>query len=64
MVPRSDKITVDELAEDLRVEYRANKRRSADRLELSLAHLLRFFGGWRAARVTTTAPAHAPISAR
>ena len=42
--PRADRITVAQLAADLKAEYTANGRRSLDRLELSLAHLLLFFG--------------------
>src|SRR3990167_482302 len=44
IVPRADKITVAELAEDLKADYKANGRKSADRLEFSLAHLLPVFG--------------------
>lgn len=51
IVPRVDRITVAELAEDLRADYKANGRRSADRLEFSLAHLLPFFGPRRAIEV-------------
>jgi integrase len=53
VLPRADKITVSELAERVRADYRANGRRSADRLEYSLAHILPFFGARRAIQVTT-----------
>ncbi len=48
-----DKITIAELADDLRRDYQANRRRSGDRLEYSLAHLLGFFGPRRAVNVKT-----------
>jgi integrase len=48
IAPRVDKITVAELAEDLKADYKANGRKSADRLAFSLAHLLPFFGTRRA----------------
>ena len=54
VAPRSDKVTVAQLADDLKAEYKANGRRSLDRLELSLAHLLPFFGPQRALQVTST----------
>jgi integrase len=51
--PRADKVTVAELAEDVRNDYRVNNERSsADRLEFSLQHILPFFGSRRAAQVT------------
>ena len=53
IVPRADKITVAALAEDLRADYQANGRRSADRLEYSLAHLLPVFGPRPAMQVTS-----------
>jgi integrase len=53
VVPRADRITVAALAEDLRADYQANGRRSADRLEYSLAHLLPVFGTRPAMQVTS-----------
>jgi hypothetical protein len=44
IAPRADKISVAQLAEDLKADYKVNGRRSLDRLELSLGHLLPFFG--------------------
>jgi integrase len=44
VVPRADRVTVAELAENLRADYKAHGRKSADRLEFSLAHLLPVFG--------------------
>src|SRR5687768_11433529 len=54
VAPRADRITVAQLAEDLKAEYTANGRRSLDRLELSLAHLLPFLGAERAMQVRST----------
>jgi integrase len=50
-LPRADKVTVRELTDDLKTEYAANGRKSGDRLEFSLAHLLPVFGDRRALRV-------------
>jgi site-specific recombinase XerD len=50
--PRSNRVTVAELAEGLKANYRANGRRSIRRLELSLAHLLPVFGPRRAMHLT------------
>jgi hypothetical protein len=53
VIPRSDKITVTELAQALRDGYTTNGRKSSERLELSLAHLLPVFGTRRAVHVTS-----------
>jgi hypothetical protein len=53
ILPRADKITIRELADDLKAEYAANGRRSADRLEFSLAHLLPVLGDRRAVQLTS-----------
>jgi hypothetical protein len=53
IVPRSDRVTIAELAENLKADYKANGRKSADRLEFSLAHLLPFFGTRRAMTITS-----------
>jgi len=53
VAPHADRVTVAELAEDLRNDYRANGRRSLERLEHSLGHLLPFFGSRRASQVTS-----------
>jgi integrase len=55
VAPKADKVTVAELADELRAEYAANGRRSADRLEFSLAHLLPALGTCRAQHLTTAA---------
>jgi len=52
ILPRADKVTIDEITGDLKAEYRANNRRSIDRLEDSLEHVLAFFGGRRATQVS------------
>jgi integrase len=52
ILPRADRVTIAELAEDLKADYKANGRKSADRLEFSLAHLLPFFGTRRAMQLT------------
>src|SRR5262245_8589499 len=54
IIPRAERLTVEQLAEGLRQDYQANRRRSADRLEFSLAHLLPVFGARRAVLVTAT----------
>src|SRR5262245_14573407 len=53
IVPRVEQITVVELADDLREDYRANGRRSADRLKGSLRHLLTALGPRRAVQLTS-----------
>jgi integrase len=53
VIPRAERLTVEQLAQGLREDYQANGRRSADRLEFSLAHLLPVFGARRAVHVTT-----------
>jgi integrase len=52
IMPRSDRVTVAELAEGLKADYRANGRRSLRRLDLTLAHLLPVFGPKRAMHLT------------
>jgi integrase len=51
--PRADKVTISDLANDLRAEYAANGRRSAKRLEGSLGHVLEALGHHRAIQLTT-----------
>jgi integrase len=53
VVPRVDRVTIAELAENLKADYKANGRRSADRLGFSLAHLLPALGPRRAIQVTS-----------
>ena len=45
-------MTIAELAENLKADYQANGRKSADRLEFSLAHLLPVFGPRKAIALT------------
>ena len=42
-----ERVTLEDLAELIRNDYRKNARRSADRLERSLLHLTAAFSGWR-----------------
>jgi integrase len=53
IAPRVDKVTVAQLAEDLKTEYRANGRKSLDRVEDAIEHLLPVFGAKRAITVTS-----------
>ena len=53
VVPRADRITIGELAEHLKADYKANGRRSGDRLALSLTHLLPVFGARKAITLTS-----------
>ena len=53
VIPRVDKVTVDQLLDTLEAEYQANGRRSQDRLAVSLTHLRPAFGVRRAAHLTS-----------
>lgn len=54
VIPRMGKVTIDELLTDLQTEYRTNQRDTADDLEGRIRlHLKPFFGGRRAAAITT-----------
>ncbi len=53
VLPRVERVTIADLAEDLRRDCEANGRRSRDRLEFNLNHLLPFLGARRAVHVTT-----------
>jgi site-specific recombinase XerD len=63
-VPDADKTTFDDLATILKDEYKANGRRSADRVEDSVGHLRAFFGGYCRARAITTARVLAYVAHR
>ncbi|MBI2152859.1 MAG: site-specific integrase [Candidatus Rokubacteria bacterium] len=52
IVPRVERVKVADLAEDLRQDYAANGRRSSERMEFCLEHILAFFGERRAVQVT------------
>jgi integrase len=52
VLPRADKIRLAELAEDLKNDYRAKRRRSFEKLEDVLAHVLAAFGNHHAQSVT------------
>ena len=55
ITPRTNKVTFDELMADVINDYRVNGKRSLDDLERRLdLHLKPYFGGWRAANITTT----------
>jgi len=47
VLPRADRIRYDEAAGDLRAHYQATGSRDVEEAEFRLAHLDRFFGGWR-----------------
>ena len=53
VVPRADRVTIAELAENLKADYAANGRKSADRLAFSLARLLPVFGARKAITLTS-----------
>jgi integrase len=55
MVPgiQFDKVTFDELAEEFLTEYKINGRKSLDRAELSIRHLLEGFAGTKITELTT-----------
>jgi integrase len=53
ITPRVEKITVRELAEGLLCDYRANERKSVERVEDALGHVLPFFGPLPAIQVTS-----------
>ncbi len=51
--PAMEKTTFDDLAELLLTDYRINRKRSGARIEDSVQHLRKVFGGLRALSVTT-----------
>jgi integrase len=53
IVPRVEKVNVGQLADGLLCEYRANARKSIDRVEDAVDHLLPFFGALPAVQVTS-----------
>lgn len=50
---RAERVLFDELADDLINDYRVNGRKSLERVEISVAKLSKFFGGWRVTTITT-----------
>ena len=48
-----DKVSFDQLAQDLINDYRINKRKSIDRATRSVNHLRRYFGNFKAPQITT-----------
>jgi hypothetical protein len=53
VTPRTNRVTFDELAEDVLTDYKVNGKKSADQQERNLDHVLGMFRGWRAASITT-----------
>ena len=53
VTPKLGRITIDELIEDVLNDYRMNGRRSSEDLKFRSKHLLPFFGGRKAADITT-----------
>ena len=53
IAPRVEKITVAQLADDLRADYRANRRKSLELVEDALGHLVPYFGPLRAVQVSS-----------
>lgn len=51
--PQADKVTIRELSEDFKNDYRVNGKKSLDKAEQTLKHLLAFFGDYRAHDVGT-----------
>jgi|WetSurMetagenome_2_1015567.scaffolds.fasta_scaffold00348_22 integrase len=49
------RITISELLDDVVNDYKVNKKRSLDRLELSVKHILGYFDGCKAADISSTA---------
>ncbi len=52
-VPDADQTCFDDLASLLLDEYRANGRKSLDRVKAAVDHLKEFFTGWRAQAIST-----------
>jgi integrase len=50
---REERVTFEQLTEDLKNDYRINGKRSLDSVELSISHLAGFFGNDRAVNITT-----------
>ncbi|MFH1287150.1 MAG: site-specific integrase [bacterium] len=48
-----ERILIDELAEDIVVDYKVNSRKSLTRLKLSLKSILKSFNGYRAKEITS-----------
>ncbi len=47
-----DRVTFEDLKKDLLTDYELNNRKSKWRVEISIAHLERFFEGWRVVNIT------------
>lgn len=53
VMPRTERLRFEELAGDFLTDYRVNEKRSLDKAERSVKHLLGTFAGWRAVDLTT-----------
>ncbi len=53
VIPHADRVRFEELAEDLKNDYKINGKRSLDRVERSIDHLKTYFAGWRAIHIST-----------
>ena len=51
--PRADRVTLDELANDMLNDYRINGKKSLKDAQRAVKTLARFFGGWKAQSVTS-----------
>ena len=53
VTPKIGRVSIDELLVDVENDYRMNGQRSSDNLRFRIKHLLPFFGGRKAAEITT-----------
>ncbi len=53
IIPRVEKVKFEHLAQDYENDYKANRRRSLKRAKQNVMHLEKYFGGCRAANITT-----------
>jgi len=53
LVPGTNSVTFEMMADDLQNDYTVNGKKSFDRVKLSIAHLMKFYAGSRAASITT-----------
>ena len=50
---KEERVTFEKLVEDLKNDYKVNRKRSLDNVELSIRHLSEFFAGDKARHITT-----------
>jgi len=48
-----DRVRFEELKQEILTDYRVNRRKSLERLEMSLKHLSKYFSGYRITQITT-----------